>query len=151
MGGGQSSTSLSSTIWSCYTSPLRCQPGELRHQRGIAKDEPTSPGRESAPHNLRSSHQTPRSGVGKLELEPLDVWRLTFDPQMLSAKRRRTLGLGPLEDAIEDLAPAEMLAAKKSDEASPLHDVSGTVAKPREAVSIKSRLQRGQALFPYWL
>ena len=70
---------------------------------------------------------------------------------MVSAKRRRTLGLGPLEDAVKDLAPAEMLAAKKSDEVSPLHDVSGTVAKPREAVSIKSRLQRGQALFLDWL
>ncbi len=53
------------------------------------------------------------------------VWRLTFDPQMLSAKRRRTLRLGPLEDAIEDLAPAEMLAAKKSDKVSPLHDDRG--------------------------
>ncbi len=70
---------------------------------------------------------------------------------MLSAKRRRALGLGPLEDAIEDLAPKEMLSAKKSDETHPLHDSSGTVAKPRDAVSVKSRLQRGTALFMDWL
>ena len=36
-------------------------------------------------------------------------WRLTYDDQILSAKRRKALGLGPLDEALALLAPPQFL------------------------------------------
>ena len=35
-------------------------------------------------------------------------WRLTYDDRILSAKRRKALGLGPLDDALTVLVPAQL-------------------------------------------
>ena len=32
------------------------------------------------------------------------VWRIVFDTEILSARRRKVLGLGPLDDALSDPA-----------------------------------------------
>ena len=76
-------------------------------------------------------------------------WRLTFDAKIMSAKKRRALGLGPIEDAIEQIAPTEMLQARQSDEQSPVTDSTGTVAM-NPAPSIKRKLQSGKAFFLDW-
>lgn len=35
-------------------------------------------------------------------------WRLTYDDRILSAKRRKALGMGPLDEALAEVAPAQL-------------------------------------------
>ena len=80
-------------------------------------------------------------------------WRLVFDEKILSAKRRKALGLGPLEEAIEKLAPDDMLAARRSEELSPLADPTATTAKdtPFRVKDASARRKHRQGINHYVL